>query len=349
MRPSGAEISRPEPVAPARVLRRRLVAISASVLIGALLMALKFYAFHLTRSAAILSDALESIINVVAGLFAMGSILLAAKPPDVSHPYGHGKIEFFSAGFEGALIVLAALGIFKTAWTNLSQSRGLPHLDLGVFLLAATAVVNLALGLMLVRTGKKNHSLTLVADGRHVLTDVLTSTGVVAGLILIRLTGWMWIDSGIAFVVGLYIMTTGICLVKRSFLGLMDTSDPELLSEVTSLLKRHRRPLWIDIHQLRAFRTGDRIHIDFHLVLPRDLSLETAHRQARIIETVIARHYGGRASVLIHMDPCIDPACPTCARSACELRDNAFESQNVWSLDELVQPQTTRKKRRDDA
>jgi len=314
----------------------RLAAIGASLVIGTLLMAAKFYVYRMTRSSAVLSDALESIINVAAALFAVGSILLAAKPADESHPYGHGKIEYFSAGFEGALIILAALGIFKSAWDHLHAPRGITNLDAGLLILAGTAVINLALGIALVHAGRHTRSLTLEADGRHVLSDVYTSAGVLAGLLLVRITGWLWLDGAVAALVGLHILVIGSGLIRRSFQGLMDASDPDLLQEVSTLLDRHRRPVWIDIHQLRAFRSGEQIHIDFHLILPRDFSLEEAHREADAAEELIVHHFGTRAKVLIHMDPCLDPDCPVCVRRICDLRAGAFEGRQKWERRKLT-------------
>ncbi len=161
--------------------KNRLVAISLSLLLGTALMLLKFYVYWLTQSSAILSDALESIINVVASAFALGSVVLSAKPPDSTHPYGHEKIEYFSAGFEGALIVFAAFGIFWTAWPQILQPHELPNLGSGLLILLGTSAVNLALGLGLIRVGSRTSSLVLVADGKHILTDVFTSAGVLAG------------------------------------------------------------------------------------------------------------------------------------------------------------------------
>ena len=167
-------------------VRTRITAVSLSLVVGALLMAAKFYIYRITLSTAILSDALESIINVVASAFALGSILLAAIPPDKNHPYGHGKIEYFSAGFEGALIMLAAAGIFKTGWPRIFEPAPLPNLQEGLWLLLGASLVNLLLGLGLIRTGRKTRSLTLEADGKHVLTDVYTSVGVILGLFLVN-------------------------------------------------------------------------------------------------------------------------------------------------------------------
>ncbi len=316
--------------------RRRLAFISLSFLTGFLLMAAKFYAFHLTGSSAILSDALESIINVVASAFAIGSIIMAAKPPDQSHPYGHGKIEFFSAGFEGALIIVAALGIFKTGISRLLAPQPLLHLDTGLLILLGASAVNLMMGLSLVRVGKVTNSLTLVADGRHVLTDVYTSVGVVVGLVLVKLTGWLRLDGLIACLIGLNILITGFALVRQAFHGLMDAADPAVLKSLSELLIGHRRENWIDIHQLRAWKSGDHTHIDMHLMLPRDCSLEEAHKEAKTVESLVSEHFRGRASVLIHLDACIEADCPVCHARMCHLRNAAATQDPQWRLDTLT-------------
>ncbi len=317
-------------------LKIRLVAIACSLGVGALLMAGKFYAYQLTGSSAIFSDALESIINVVASGFALYSIFLAAKPPDASHPYGHGKIEYFSAGFEGALIILAALGIFKTGVERLLHPMALVKLDEGLMLLLGAGVINLGLGIGLIKAGRRSESLILVADGKHVLTDVYTSAGVLLGLVLVLFTGWLWLDGAVACLVGLNIVATGARLVHESFAGLMDASDPELLTDVARLLASCRRPAWIDVHQLRAWRSGNFIHLDLHLILPRDYSLEQAHGEAKILEANLVGHFQGRASALIHLDPCIDSDCPVCSRGVCKWRMQEMSRQAAWDPETLT-------------
>jgi len=317
-------------------LRSRIVAISISCLVGAGLMLLKFYVYWLTQSSAILSDALESIINVVASAFALGSILLAAKPPDPSHPYGHGKIEYFSAGFEGALIVLAALGIVLEAWPQVLNPHDLPNLQGGMLILLGTCLINLLLGVGLIRVGKRTTSLVLVADGKHVLSDVYTSAGVLIGLVLVNRTGWYWMDGAIACLVALNILFIGTKLMRESFAGLMDASDPELLEKISRLIARHRKSAWIDIHRLRAWRSGNRIYVDFHLILPRDLALEEAHNEVNELQEMLKSHIEGLAEALIHAEPCIDPECPICGHDPCKLRQEPAQHQSLWHREELT-------------
>jgi cation diffusion facilitator family transporter len=310
--------------------RLRLIAVGLSLTVGAGLMGLKFYAAYLTGSSAIFSDALESIINVVASTFALGSILWAARHPDESHPYGHGKVEYFAAGFEGALIILAAGGIIYKAWPHLLHPAPLPSLELGLLLVLVAALINLALGLGLVKAGRRTQSLTLVADGQHVLTDVYTSLGVLAGLVLLWFTSWYWVDGAVACLVAVNILFIGGKLVRQAFQGLMDTSEPELLDEIAQVLAQHRKSTWIDIHRLRARRAGNRVLMDFHLILPRDFTLDEVHREVKDLESIFNAHFGGQADILIHTDPCTDPECPICGYDPCKLRQEDTMSQRLW-------------------
>ena len=313
--------------------KTRLLAISLSVVVSMGLMALKFYAYWLTGSAAILSDALESIINVVASTFALGSIIFAARSPDPSHPYGHGKIEFFSAGFEGALIILAAFGIFYQAWPRIFQPHDLPHLGGGLLILVGVNIANLMLGAGLVTVGRRTNSLVLIADGKHILTDVYTTGGVLLGLGLVLWTGWLWLDGVVACLVGLNIVVTGTRLVFQAAAGLMDTSDPRLLEEISAILQKHRKSIWIDVHQLRARRSGDIIHLDFHLILPKELTLEEGHREVKELEKIFQTHFGKTADILIHVDPCTRPICPICGFDPCQHRQADTRQQSLWQIE----------------
>lgn len=322
------------------LFKHRLIAIGLSFLIGSGLMALKFYVYWLTHSSAILSDALESIINVVASAFALGSILLAAKPPDPTHPYGHGKIEYFSAGFEGALIILAALGIVREALPQIFHPHDLPNLESGLLVLLGVSVINLLLGLGLVVVGRRTRSLILTADGRHILTDVYTSVGVVAGLVVVNYTHWYWADGAIACLVAVNILFIGSKLVREAFAGLMDASDPDLLEEISRLVSQHRKATWIDIHRLRAWRSGNRIYVDFHLILPRDLSLQDAHLEVDELQEMLRAHIPGMQDALIHAEPCVTPECTVCGHDPCSLRSEPTQHQSLWRREVLTTPKT---------
>ena len=316
--------------------RLRILAATTALVVGTALLAAKFYAWRVTGSSAVLSDALESIINVVASGFAIVSVIMAAKPPDQSHPYGHGKIEFFAAGFEGALIVLAALGIFKAGLAHLLNPQPLPRLEIGLLVMAGASGVNVILGLVLIRVGQRTRSITLEADGRHVLTDVYTSIGVIVGLVLVRLTGWYWMDGLAACIVGVNILVTGFRLISKSYQGLMDRADPDVLDRIAAVIAAHRRPVWIDIHKLRAWSAGSRIHVDLHLILPRQMSLAAAHAEADDLENAILREVEGTDSVLVHMDPCHAHHCPICGQEACAHRERRFAGEPSWPTERLT-------------
>jgi cation diffusion facilitator family transporter len=320
-----------------REQRTRLGAIGLSLAVAGALMAVKFWAWHLTGSSAILSDALESIINVVAGGFALASVWIADRPPDERHPYGHGKIEYFSAGFEGALIVLAALGIFYTGGRRILVPQPITHVETGLWLLLAAALVNALLGILLLRIGRRTRSLTLEADGRHVLTDVYTSAGVLVGLLVVQATGAYWLDGLVACLVGLQILITGYRLVRQAVSGLMDAADPALMDRLAAHLEKRRRPSWIDIHELRCRRSGRMVHLSLHLILPRDLSLEAAHDEAKHLERLVGECFPDPVSLVVHMDPCLDPNCAACRRGICPLRARpAVASPRPWSRPHLM-------------
>ena len=311
-----------------------------SVGVSTALMGAKFLTYHITRSSAVLSDALESIINVVAGAFAFLSVWMSAKPPDPEHPYGHGKIEYFSAGFEGALIIVAAVGIFYTGIQHMHRPRVLPNLEEGLIILVAATIVNLLLGVCLIRAGRRTDSITLISDGKHILTDVYTSGGVLIGLVLVFLTGRLWLDGFIACLVGVNILATGTQLVRQAFSKLMDASDPSLLDAIADELQHNRRSEWIDIHQLRAWQAGHLTHVDLHLVLPKDLSMDHGHTEAKAVEHLLVEHFKGNASVLVHVDPCDESMCPLCRQNECRWRAHQLASRPVWTRDHLVRSQS---------
>lgn len=312
-------------------LRRR--AMLTSLVVGIVLLGAKFLAAALTGSAAILSDALESIINVVASGFALYSVIISARPPDRSHPYGHGKVESFSAGFEGALIILAACAILWEAVPGFLAPRPLAQLDLGIVLVLGTAVVNAVLGLFLMRSGKRTHSLALTADGKHLLTDVYTSVGVVIGLVLVQLTGWLILDPLTACLVAANILFSGAGLLRLSVSHLMDEADESVLRRIVETLQRIRRPEWIDLHHLRSWRSGDRHHIDFHLTLPRYWGLEQCHEVETAIEEQLVEDLGGQGEVMIHLDPCTPHHCPSCQMADCPVRASRFRKTPEWTVE----------------
>jgi cation diffusion facilitator family transporter len=316
--------------------RTNFLGMLAAFVVGVGLMGLKFCGYWVTGSSAILSDALESIINVVASGFGLGSIVLSAKPADESHPYGHGKIEFFSAGFEGALIILAAIGIFFEGSKQVLNPRDLPHLQDGLFFLIASGIGNLALGIMLIRVGKRTRSVVLEADGKHLLTDVYTSAAVLFGVGVVYFSGWYRFDGIVACIAGVNIVFWGVVLLRKAFGGLMHRSDPQLLDEICDLLAKNKKDMWIDVHKLRAWRSGRRVHVDFHLVLPRELPLAEGHHEVKALERAFEDHFSGMSDILIHLDPCAEPECPVCEHDPCNLREKEMVSKRIWNRKALT-------------
>ncbi|NJB66845.1 cation diffusion facilitator family transporter [Desulfobaculum xiamenense] len=294
-------------------------AITVSFVAGVCILLFKFAAYALSGSAALLSDALESIINVVASAFAMWSVHVSLTPPDENHPYGHGKIEYFSVLFEGALILLAAAGIVATSVPKVLHPQPLPKLDVAMAISAFASLLNLAVGLYLIRVGKRTATMTLTADGKHLITDVYTTAGVIAGLIVVRVTGYFWIDGAIACVLALHISRTGYDLVRQSIRGLMDEKDAGLVEELYAILADIRRPEWLSVHNVRAWRSGRSIHVDMHLVLPRKLSFEEAQINTHLIESEIRKRIPHVSDILVRTELCDERDCHVCPFGGCDI------------------------------
>lgn len=320
--------------------RPRMRAAAVSLVIAVVLLAVKLLAWRMTGSAAILSDALESIVNVVAASMALFSVWYGSQPADADHPYGHGKVEDFSAGAEGALIVLAALLILRAAIPRFFDPQPLESLGAGGLLIGGATVVNLLLGLYLVRAGRNQHSRALVADGHHVLADVVTSVGALGALILVGLTGWLWLDPAIACVIAIHIVVAGYKLIRESVSRLMDEADADALDRLAGHLEDSRRDHWIDIHELRAWWSGDTLHVDAHLVLPRYWNLDRAHAAGNELEQEIAAAMVEEAQAVVHVDPCQDHFCSGCRIADCEIRAVKAGESGAWTRASLVRPVT---------
>jgi cation diffusion facilitator family transporter len=314
--------------------RVRLRAGLVSLVVGIVLLAVKYLAYLLTDSAAVLSDALESIVNVVAALFALGSLLFAGRPADHDHPYGHGKIEYFSAAFEGGLIAFAAVVIVWYAVADLIRGPSVRPADLGLLLTFAAGVANAALGWYLISVGRRASSLILVADGQHVLTDFWTSLGVVVGLVLVRVTGLLWLDPAVALALGANLAYTGFRLVRRAAGGLLDEEDTDLLTRLVAGFDETRTPGIIRIHRLRAIRAGRFTHIDAHLIVPEYWTVEQAHEVTDTFERRVIAACTIRGEIVFHTDPCRHALCPACDVPNCPIRRSAFVSRPPLTVHE---------------
>jgi cation diffusion facilitator family transporter len=269
---------------------------------------LKTLAWWLTGSVGLLSDALESLVNLAAALLALAMLRVAASPPDENHPYGFSKAEYFSAGIEGALIVLAAAGICASAIPRLIAPQPLEAPVLGLALTVAASAINLGVGLLLIRVGRREHSITLEADGHHLMTDVWTSAAVVVGVALVFITGWLRLDPLIALGVAAHIVWTGMRLMRRSWRGLLDAAiSDEDTGEVTKLFAEYSKRYGVSFHALRTRQAGARRFISFHFLVPDAWSVAQAHQLSEEIESRI-RSMVPNAAVFTHIEPISDPA-----------------------------------------
>jgi len=278
-------------------------AMRLSLAVGVIMLVGKTYAYFITNSSAILSDAAESVIHVLAVGFAAFSLWLSFKPPDTDHPYGHDKISFFSAGIEGGLIVTAALFIIVESVLKWLSGLRIENLDDGTMIVAGASAVNAALGFYLVWKGKRHQSLILVANGKHVLTDSWTSLGVVGGLVLVIFTGWLPFDPILAIAVALNILWSGGKLIRLSIGGLMDEVDPDVDSRVRKILDAEMKSRSLAYHELRHRTSGNTVWIDFHLLFPPGTSIDDAHEQATEIEASIRGGIPNRCMITTHLEP----------------------------------------------
>lgn len=307
-----------------------------SLLIGFLMFFLKIFAFAITGSSAILSDAIESIVHIFATSIAFISLLISLKPPDESHPYGHGKIEYFSAGFEGGLIIVAALSIIFFAVEDLIFGIELEQLDIGAYLIFAASVINLALGLFLVRIGKRTKSLILEADGKHILTDSFTSIAVLVSIIVVMITDFKILDPLIAIFVAMNIIFTGYKLVRQSIRGLMQERDDEFLSKLIPVLNKIRQDDFIEIHKLRTWSAGNHHYVDFHLIIPSYYSIEQSHEIQRFITESLRQNLEAELQTMLHFDPCKPEHCQYCEKKDCPIRRTEFINRIEWNKENCL-------------
>lgn len=279
----------------------------ASLLAAVLTVGLKLAAYWLTGSVGLLSDALESLVNLAAAGLALGLLWWAEQPPDEGHPHGHAKAEYFSSGAEGALIVLAAVGIGATAIPRLASPQPLEALGLGLGISTLASAINLLTALYLLRAGKKHNSIALEADARHLLTDVWTSLGVLLGILLVFLTGWLWLDPAVAILVALHIVWTGLMLVKRSAQGLMDAALPAAEQQAIEKVLDGYRAQGIEFHALRTRRSGARSFVSLHVLVPGQWTVQHGHDVLEKLEDDLRALAPNSLDVLTHLEPIEDP------------------------------------------
>jgi cation diffusion facilitator family transporter len=304
--------------------------------LSVILFAAKITAYYYTNSLAILSDALESIVNVIAGFIGLYSLYVAAKPKDIEHPYGHGKAEFISAAAEGGLIFASGLLIIYEAVINFIENRPLQQLDKGLWLVASTAVLNWVAGFICERIGKKNNSLALQSSGKHLKIDTYSTLAIIVALIIILITNLVWLDKAIACILAVFIMYNGYTIIRKSLAGIMDEADMDLLKKLVSTLNENRRTNWIDIHNLRIQKYGNVLHIDCHLTVPWYLNVLEAHGEVEALQQLIKSQFGDAIEFFVHTDGTFPVSCPVRFNANGTTNTNVSIEKKYWTLEDIL-------------
>jgi cation diffusion facilitator family transporter len=304
--------------------------------LSVILFVAKITAYYYTNSLAILSDALESIVNVIAGFIGLYSLYVAAKPKDLEHPYGHGKAEFISAAAEGGLIFASGLLIIYEAVVNFIENRPLQQLDTGLWLVASTAVLNWIAGFICERIGKKNNSLALQSSGKHLKIDTYSTLAIIAALIFILITKLVWLDKVTACILSVFIMYNGYTIIRKSLEGIMDKADMDLLKKLVHTLNENRRPNWIDIHNLRVQKYGTVLHIDCHLTVPWYLNVLEAHDEVEALQQLIKSQFGDAIEFFVHTDGTFPVSCPVSFNADGTTNKHVPIEKKYWTLKDIL-------------
>ena len=301
---------------------QRIIAISSFLIfIG------KLTAYLLTNSVGILTDALESTVNVVTGFITLYAVYISIKPKDENHPFGHGKAEFLSASIEGFLIIIAGLIIIFEAVKRLFAPAEVSQLDIGIIIVAVAGLLNYLIGWYSIKIGKKNNSIALISGGKHLHSDTYSSIGLVIGLILLYYTKLAWLDSFIALVFGTIIIVTGLKILKETTSNLMDEADFKLIEQFGNIIDNNRSNEWIDVHNFKLVKYGNVFHINCDLVLPWNLNLSDAHEQGEKLRNLLVSNFPEDIVFNLHTDECFKKYCKNCKKEDCMLRTENFETQ----------------------
>ncbi len=308
--------------------------------LGVFLLVMKFIAWYLTSSVAIFTDALESIVNVIAAFIGLYALYLSSKPRDKDHPFGHGKAELISSSLEGSMIAFAGLMIILEAVRTFLDPSEIKSLDLGLIIIALAALVNYAVGRTAIRKGLKNHSPALVASGKHLCSDTYSSVGITLGLIImfgLSSFGYdvWWIDPLIAFIMGMIILITGLKVIVESINGVMDKADDELVSKVTTLINSRRHVHWVDVHDLRIAKYGNALHVDLHIIFPKHMTVLQQSTEIEEIREAICSELDYALDLVVMGEPCTDNECHICGMN-CENRTHEHDEKVFWTSDTIT-------------
>lgn len=308
------------------------IKVQRNILIGSILIMVgKFTAYLMTSSVGILTDALESIVNVAAGSISLYSLHWAGKPKDKEHPFGHGKMELLSASAEGAMISIAGLIIIYNGIERLIFPVELRKLDIGIIIVAISGLLNYLMGLYSIRIGKKYSSIALIAGGKHLQSDTYSTIGLVIGLLLLYFTGINWIDSAVSLIFGTLIIVTGISILRKTIANLLDTADKDLIDHLVEVLNKQRKDEWIGFHNIKITKYGNMLHLDCDLVLPWFYTVAEAHETGNEFKQMLNDEFKGQIEMTLHFDPCNifpEPICHNC-KIDCKHRKAPFTIQDM--------------------
>ncbi len=316
------------------VLKQRvqkvILVVSLIILVG------KFVGFYLTNSVGILTDAMESIVNVVAGFVSLYSLIWSAKSKDKDHPFGHGKMEFISASLEGLLISLAGALIIYEGILRLFTPTLIQKLDIGILIIAIGGALNYIMGYYSVKIGKKHDSMALIAGGKHLQSDTYSTIGLILGLLILYYTQIAWIDSALAIVFGGIIVATGVMILRKTIANLLDKADTELLNKIAKCINSHRQDDWIDVHNTKIIKYGSYIYIDCDLTLPWFYNIKESHDACEELNRVLLQNFSEKIQISIHSDPCNVKYCKICGMHSCKYRQNDFIALQNISISDIT-------------
>jgi cation diffusion facilitator family transporter len=305
--------------------------------LGIVVMLIKLYAFIITGSNAILSDAMESFVNIAASGFALYSVIFSSKLKDSDHPYGHGKMEFVAVGFEGALIFCTGIFIVIKSVMNLFTAEEIVEVDLGIITTAASGVILFLMGKYLNVKAEKLHADVLKAEGKHYMLDSLTTAAIIAGLLIYRFTGYYWIDSALAILLSFHIMSSGFKMTRQSMDSLLDRADMEMINKIAAIMQSNRRASWIDVHNLRLQKFGHYLHVDCHLTLPFYATLDEVHDEVKHLENILNNNFDNKIELFVHTDPCMQKPCNICRVNDPKFRLKDFQKEIVWTSSNIME------------
>lgn len=314
-----------------QLIQRWIVLVGVGLLVG------KFVAFFLTNSVGILTDAMESIVNVVAGFISLYSLRMAAMPKDKLHPFGHGKVELISASVEGILIMVAGGVIIFEGVRRIFTPHMPGSLDVGILIVAVSGAVNYVMGWYSVRMGKRWNSMALIAGGKHLQSDTYSTIGLVVGLVLLYITKLSWIDSALALIFGGIIVYTGVGILRRTVENLMDKADTKLLGTMLQTVNDHRRDDWIDIHNMKVITYGSYFYIDCDLTMPWYYDIRAGHECCDVLQCIMVSHFSDQVLVSVHSDACLPEHCSGCCVEGCEFRVSSFVQREILTMEQIVE------------